>query len=228
MFTKPIHERYQFSLRMMLGAIAVLACLFAATGYLIDRWHKGEPERRMRRMNELILSNGGYWGYRGASEDVPAGSFLSLDHATTTQVDLILRELKAFDGQVDMSFRKSQFGDAHVKEIVGHRGLALLGLNKTSITDEGLNELAGLKALISLDLDNTAITDRGLEHLAEHPELQYLSLDNDAITDAGLEHLAKLPKLSDLHVTGTKVTEEGIAKLKRSKPNLEVNVYYGR
>lgn len=218
MSLEPQRRRYQFSLRWMLGALTGFAVLFATAGYL---WKAGEEGRRLIRMNDLILSNGGYWGRDGV------GRLIDLPHANKTQLDTVLKELKTVDGHTSMCFNDGEFCDAHLKDILCHRGIRVLVLNNTLVTDDGLKQLVVLKELINLELDNTAITDAGLEHLAELPELQNLSLDHDTITDAGLEHLAKLPKLKHLHVTGTKVTEEGIAKLKRDLPNLEVNVYYG-
>lgn len=176
----------------------------------------------MMRMNELILSNGGYWGRDGV------GMSTTLSRANKGQLDVVLNGLNSFDEQTSMSFAESEFGDSHIAQLLGHRRLKNLLLNSTQVTDIGLQEIAVLKELIDLELDNTAVTDAGLEQLAKLPELQFLSLNKTAITDVGLEHLAKAPKLEHLHVSGTKVTDEGIAKLKRALPALEVNVYYGR
>lgn len=219
MSPEPQRGRYQISLRWMLGAFTIFAMLFATAGYLLQQWNSAEEGRRRQRMNELILSNGGYW---------EAGQDLNLGNTTKTQLDAVLKELKAFDGQVSMSFPNSQFCDAQVKDVVCHRGLTSLVLDNTLVTDDGLKELAALKNLTWLSLDNTAVTDIGLEHLTELPELQNLSLSFDTITDVGLDHLAKLPKLKHLYVTEAKVTVDGVAKLKRALPDLEVKVHYGR
>ena len=219
MSLEPQRRRFQFSLRWMLGALTVFAVLFAAGGYLLQQWNEG---RRLSRMNDLILSNGGYWGVDGV------GRSITLDHSNKTQLVTVLKELNSFDGHTSMCFNDGEFCDAHFKEILCHRGIRNLGLNNTFVTDAGLKDVAVLKELIDLELDNTGVTDAGMEFVAQLPELQYLTLDKDAITDAGLEQLARLPKLKHLHVTGTKVTDEGIAKLKRTLPKLEVNVYYGR
>lgn len=209
----------------MLGAFTILACLSALIGYSVKKWNDGAEGRRRRTMNELILSNGGYWGH---TAEYGGGNFLSLDSgATKTQLDTILKELSTFDDQVEMNFTDSQFDDEHAHQIAGHRRLANLWLSNTLVTDNGLKEIVVLHELKNVVLDKTAVTDEGLKYLVRLSELQYLSLDNTAITDAGLEHLAKLPKLEDLHVRSTKATAEGIAKLKRALPALHVNVYYG-
>lgn len=182
-------RKIQFSLRMLIGAFTILACLSAIVGYCVKIWNGGAESRRMMRMNELILNNGGYW---------EVGTGLSLPKATKTQLDSVLKELEAFDGQTSMYFPDSEFSDSHAKAIVCHHGLT------------------------SLVLDNTLVTDDGVKSLSTLGELVCVQLDNTAITDAGLEHLSKLPKLQYLHVSDTKVTEEGIEKLKLALPNLKV------
>jgi hypothetical protein len=220
---KPKRRWYQFSLKTLLIAFTILAIVSAVTEYSVHIWNDGEEGRRMQRMNELILSNGGYWGY----DSEKAGNFLSLDHATATQLDTVLKELSTFDNQKSMGFDDSQFGDTHVKAIRGHHGLESIGLNRTLITDEGLKELTAIKSLKLLELEDAAITDAGLEHLTKLQHLESLILDGDAVTDKGLEQLAKMPSLNHVRLKGTKVTQEGIAKLKRALPALEVNKFYG-
>jgi len=224
MSLEPQRRRFQFSLRWMLGALTVFAVLFAIGGYILQNWNGGEEGRRRRRMQELVWSNDGNWSH---TRKFGGGDLLMLPVASKIQIDAVLKELSRFDNQIEMDFRLSQFGDKQLRQLVGHRRLASLVASSTLVTDDGLKEIIEFQELTVLELDETAVTDAGLEHVSKLSKLEYLTLDDTAITDAGLECLAKLPNLKSLHVTDTKVTDEGIAKLKRTLPNLEVNVYYG-
>lgn len=114
MAAKPHRRWYQFSLRTLLVSFTVLAIVSAITGYFVHIWNDGEEGRRMQRMNDLILNNGGYW---------EVGESVDMGNATATQLDTVLAELSTFDNQIGMSFVGSEFGDAHVKHLLGHHGL---------------------------------------------------------------------------------------------------------
>jgi hypothetical protein len=206
---------FQFSLMGLFVLLTIAAGLSAIVGYRLTGW---QQEQKLFRMNDLILSNGGYW---------EIAESVSMHHATATQLDTVLKELSTFDNQRSMHFDDSEFGDAHVKEILDHQGLEGITLDRTLITDEGLKELTAIKSLEWLSLEDAPITDVGLEHLTKLEHLEWLIVDGDAVTDKGLKQLAKIPSLKHVRLKGTKVTKEGIAELKLALPAIEVNKYYG-
>ena len=208
----------QFSLKTLLIALTFLAIISAISGYFVQKWNDGKEGRRWQKMNDLILSNGGYW---------EVGESVSMQHANANQLNTVLKELSTFDNQRTMSFEDSEFGDAHIKAILTHRGLEGIQLDRTLITDDGLKELTAIESLEWLSLEDDAITDVGIEHLTKLKHLEWLIVDGDALTDKGLEQLAKISSLKYLRLKGTKVTHQGIAKLKHALPAIEVNKYYG-
>ena len=99
-----------------------------------------------------------------------------------------------------------------------------LSLAATSTTDDGLSNVGKFRYLTRLHVGNTAITDVGLKHLQDLGYLESLNLYGTRISDKGLQYLSNLKNLRKLYVWKTNVTPEGVAALKKSLPQLEVNV----
>ncbi|MFC5412986.1 c-type cytochrome domain-containing protein [Larkinella bovis] len=102
-----------------------------------------------------------------------------------------------------------------------------LKLGDTDVTDATLAQVAQLKNLQKLHLEQTSVTDAGLKNLKNLPYLEYLNLYGTAVTDAGIKELAGLKNLKTVYLWQTKVTDAGVAELKKSLPNLEINMGLG-
>lgn len=70
----------------------------------------------------------------------------------------------------------------------------------------------------------SAGTDGALRHLAALTSLRELNLGNSYVTDAGLAQLKGLPRLKILTLSNTSVTLAGIGHLRRSLPDLMVQI----
>jgi len=99
-----------------------------------------------------------------------------------------------------------------------------LKLSNLPVNDDDVKSLATFKNLTRLNLDQTAITDAALVYLKNLPNLEQLNLYGTNITDKGLSDLAKIPNLKVVYLWQTKVTEEGIAKLKKTLPNIQIEM----
>lgn len=98
-------------------------------------------------------------------------------------------------------------------------------LRGEEVTNEDLEYFKELNQVAELDLGETRITDEGLEQIKGLKHLKILFLNNTKITDAGLKHLEGLHELRRLDVPGTRVTQAGIDQLKKSLPNVEIELH---
>jgi tetratricopeptide (TPR) repeat protein len=89
------------------------------------------------------------------------------------------------------------------------------------LDDAGLAHFARLYDLQRLSL--RGITDAGLAHIKDLVNLRDLSLAGAGITDAGLKHLEGLESLERLDIEGTKVTRAGVERLRRARPELNID-----
>lgn len=99
-----------------------------------------------------------------------------------------------------------------------------LRLSNTSISDKALEEVAKLSSLTRLHLEQTKITDGGLKNLATLKNLEYLNLIGTKISDAGIKQLASLKNLKKLYLWKTEVTPAGAEELKKSIPELRIDL----
>jgi hypothetical protein len=182
MNAKSIRRRYQFSLKGIFVLLTVLGCLSALTSFLIDKWRTGSEYQKLHKMNDLILSSGGYW---------EEGHGLGLAHSNLTKEELrvLLKELKNFNNQTYVSLGGTKTDDSLIKELLVHHHLSSLGLSNTDITDNALRDIAEFKELIALEIENDSITDKGLEHLSTLPKLQYLKIGGTQVTNEGIQKL---------------------------------------
>ncbi|MGQ9575547.1 MAG: leucine-rich repeat domain-containing protein [Thermoguttaceae bacterium] len=117
-------------------------------------------------------------------------------------------------------------GFVHLK---GLKSLTTLFLDNTKLSDEdGLAHLKPLRELRKLYMSNTGITDKGLAHLSGLPRLEDLWIGgNPGITDAAVDCLLRMHKLMRVQLGGTGVTAEGLERLKKARPELNVNMQSG-
>jgi uncharacterized membrane protein len=99
-----------------------------------------------------------------------------------------------------------------------------LRLSDTQITDKTLAEVAKLTKLTRLHLEQTKITDNGLTQLSTLKNLEYLNLIGTKISDTGIRHLAALKNLKKLYLWKTEVTPKGAEELKKTLPDLTVDL----
>ncbi len=69
--------------------------------------------------------------------------------------------------------------------------------------------------------------DEELKHISELQQIQSMSLYAASITDDGLRHLERMPALKKLLLVGaSQISDDGLERLKRVKPNLEIDLAY--
>ncbi|MDB4947510.1 MAG: hypothetical protein JWM27_159 [Gemmatimonadetes bacterium] len=120
---------------------------------------------------------------------------------------------------------------AELASVDGLEGVAALSADTNAVFLHRPNDLVlaalaarvpGLRHLVT-DGNGHELTDRGLAHLAGLRALETLDLEWSSVTDAGLPLLAALPSLCWVDLGGaTGVTAEGIARLRTTRPDLEV------
>jgi Leucine-rich repeat (LRR) protein len=81
-----------------------------------------------------------------------------------------------------------------------------------------------LKNITRLNLEKTAITDLALNDIKNLPNLEQINLYGTNITDNGLLELANCAHLKLVFLWQTKTSAKGIEQLKRSLPNLQVEL----
>ena len=97
-----------------------------------------------------------------------------------------------------LRFRKSQIGDAGVKQIVKKKTINNLVLANSKVTDLSGSEFKSLPALYYLDLSGTLVTDKSVPELMQNAGLTYLN------------------------VSGTGISTQGVAMLEAALPNCKV------
>jgi uncharacterized membrane protein len=115
------------------------------------------------------------------------------------------------------------FGDAEMDALLPVAPhVTWIDLGGTAVTDRALTIVARLPHLSRLHLDRTAVTDEGLQAVKGLEHLEYLNLYGTSITDAGIDVLAALPRLRAVYLWQTKVSDAGIARLRATRPALQI------
>lgn len=99
-----------------------------------------------------------------------------------------------------------------------------LRLSQQPVSDSDIKKLSGLKNITRLNLEKTPITDLALNHIKNLPNLEQINLYGTNITDNGLLELANCAQLKVVFLWQTKTTAKGIEQLKRSLPNVQVEL----
>jgi hypothetical protein len=102
--------------------------------------------------------------------------------------------------------------------------LVRLRLSNQPVRDADLKKLAVFKNLTRLNLEKTAISDAALLYLQHLPNLEQINIYGTNITDNGLLALTKCTNLKTIYLWQTKVTPTGIEQLKKSMPQLQVEL----
>jgi len=99
-----------------------------------------------------------------------------------------------------------------------------LRLSQQPVNDSDIKKLSGLKNITRLNLEKTAITDLALNDIKNLPNLEQINLYGTNITDNGLLELANCTHLKVVFLWQTKTSAKGIEQLKRSLPNVQVEL----
>lgn len=99
-----------------------------------------------------------------------------------------------------------------------------LKLSYQPVEDKDLALLSDFKNLNRLNLENTLITENALFALKELKNLEYLNLYNTNVSDKSIEDLINIPNLKVVFLWKTKISEKGFEKLRKSKPDLQIEM----
>jgi hypothetical protein len=97
-----------------------------------------------------------------------------------------------------------------------------LDLSRLPVTDDALAAIP--EEVEKLVLVDAPITDAGISALMRLTRLKRANLAGTRITDLGLEALVGLADLEWVCVNRTQVTDQGVARLKASRPGLDVMI----
>ena len=114
--------------------------------------------------------------------------------------------------------------DGHLAPLADIQNLSELDLANTQITAAGLGYVKGNKNLTKLSLANTSIDDAALKQIKGLTNLMSLNLYNTKVTDAGLASLKDMKFLRKVYAWQSGVTEAGAVELKKTLPNVDVNL----
>ncbi|MEZ6091747.1 MAG: hypothetical protein R3C05_27810 [Pirellulaceae bacterium] len=98
-----------------------------------------------------------------------------------------------------------------------------LSLERTGVSSRTCQAIGELSALQELDLTLTRVGDNELQSLAKLRNLQTLWLTATQVGDATLDVVSELPNLSQLDVQRTGVTDAAIERLRKDRPELQLN-----
>ena len=98
-----------------------------------------------------------------------------------------------------------------------------LYLGGSDITDDDVTRLAGLKRLTWLELSDTRVTNGAVELAAGFLRLRTLMLFGTAVDDGCVPVLERMRGLRTVGLDDTLVSGDGLARLRRSRPDLEID-----
>lgn len=102
------------------------------------------------------------------------------------------------------------------------RHIVELDLDRCRVNSRAFNEIARMKNLTRLSLARAEIDPSHLRRLAKLQHLEVLNLYGTAADDAALDAIADIDSLQRVYLAGTKVTERGLAKLRKARPQLQI------
>jgi hypothetical protein len=206
---------FQFSLRSLMIAVAVLCCVMAVVN---------SRANQQRRVAQRIKDAHGLVFYDYQLDD-------KLNMRTDDPQPLgpvWLRQVIGLDFfatvvSVRVNLASDEYLDA-AAELPDLRDLRIACDSK--ISDRAWENLTRLTSLESLYL--RGIRDSAMSNLRGLSRLRLLDITNTDITDAGLVNLKGLKGLRTLNLGGTKVTDAGVASLRAALPNCRIADRRGR
>lgn len=218
----PLPESLRFSVRRLLGVVAVIAVGLAlavsvtrgerqSVRAIQDRGGTVWYDWRYSPNNRLVGVADPWWQRWG--DQIGVGSPLGAALVVAPQAtDDDLPHVGRLRGLSALDLSGSTVTDAGLARLNSPVNVQSLFLDGTPIKGTGLAHLAGARRLRSLSLARSHASDLGMVQLIHFTELTYLDLGNTPVGDLGLGHLSA-HKLDILDLRGTKVSDEGMAQL---------------
>lgn len=103
------------------------------------------------------------------------------------------------------------------------KSIQQLTLEATKIDDDLIAWLAKATELEELDLSWTPMSDRLINSISTAKQIQTLWLTGTKITDQSIDAIARMQQLQAVDVQRTGITEAGLAKLRKTRPDLNIN-----
>ena len=201
-------RRFQFSLRMLLVMVVVVA--------LPISWLAVEM-RAARKYEELVkaienVAHGGkgvYYDFQidASGDEIPGATPPGPAWLTNVLEDDFFTDLAC------VCFCDDSGTDAELERLEGLWQLQRLHLDNTKITDNGLDHLKALTQLRQLSLNKTQITDEGVDRLQAMIQLEKLDLAGTKVTDNGLRYLQGMAHLRRLSLNHTQISDAGLENL---------------
>lgn len=195
---KPGRRRLQFSVRILLLLVAVVAILL---GYHVSRVHK---------QRVVVAELGKLW------------SQVFYDYQTT--FDQSWRRHVDPREPPQPAWVRRLLGDDFFADVTL---VIVYDLPYYPVTDDTLVHISRLPKLRRLELVSPRITDRGISHLATLQELEEIDIFSSTVTDAGLLHLRSMPNLRILNIRDVQTSVEGLDRLRRALPDCHITVRDG-
>ena len=192
-----IRWRFQFNLKMLPAATAVIGLLLAREMRRAER--QAQATLAVRRMGGSLSRDEFTWIF-------PRDLRMLLGEDLLTRV----KEVHLYETDRLTEPRFKQLGELS--------DLKTLKIAECNLSGSMLMQLESLENLQELVLQDTAITDAGLQHVGELTNLRALTLRESGVSDAGLEHLAGFQSLTQTDLRRTKITAAGVAKLQAALP----------
>jgi hypothetical protein len=125
-----------------------------------------------------------------------------------------------------VSFFRSAVTREQLVIVSGLRRCQSVGFSRVTFPDpSGLELLGDMPRLTGLDFSHNSVTDEVVtRHLARLPDVQYLMLQDNPLTDGCIDTIAGLPSRQRVDVRGTRITPDGVARLRRLRPEVEVDL----
>jgi internalin A len=174
----------------------------------------------------------------------------SLNVGSTLMTDVGLERLTSLPNLKELAMGGNELGDAGLQALRQMPGLTYLDLSGRQGNDKNVWTIAmtnlGLSAVLTLknlrelrfactsttvgiegakfgEVSTLSVTGEWLEQMKSLPELQVLQVQGcRRINDNAIGALLALPALREADLKGTSVTEQGVARLRASKPSLQV------
>ena len=233
-------RRYQFGLRAMLVAFAVVAlALGALTHALYHGWQR-------QRAVWAIAKHDGYVEYdpflfpTGKEQRVqtvlgydPFAHVTGMEVRSDRAIPALLEHREEFADleRLSLWYAVTDAGLKRAGELNAFPKLRLGEFLFCPLTDEGMRRLGKWTHVEELFFNGCwNVTDAGLAHLESLPNLHALTLvtrpdGKMPITEAGLVHVGRMSQLRYLHLNGIPITDAGLVHIP-SLSNLETLVIY--
>lgn len=179
-----------------------------AARLVVDPWRVVKlPYRSLTINDQFQLQHVGSVGYRKSHDDLVKELNVLVKHPTLESINL----------------RHSKLTDEDLQAVGRMKNLKSLDIGNTQITSMGVKYLGELKELRELSLWHTRITkDGGLGAIEGLPHLRSLELDETRIDDRAVVPLARMKSLEYTELWHTDVTAAGVDRLRKFRPELEI------